>query len=200
MKKVLVCASLLALAVLPAAAAKSKPAQKSTAPSGPMSAETWSGLELRSIGPGIASGRIMDLAVDPAADGRRYFVGVASGGVWRTDNDGTTWTPVFDHEGSYSIGCVTIDPNDPFVVWVGTARTTASAAVDYGDGVYRSDDGGGSWKNMGLEDLRAHRPIVDRSRAIRTSFTSPRRGRSGRRAASAGSTRRPTAARPGSRC
>ena len=151
MNRTLVCASLLALAALPAAAAKSKPAEKTPPPAGPTSAETWSGLELRSIGPGLASGRIMDLAVDPASDGRRYFVGVASGGVWRTVNDGTTWTPVFDHEGSYSIGCVTIDPNNPSVIWVGTGESNSQRAVYYGDGVYRSEDGGASWKNMGLK-------------------------------------------------
>ena len=148
MKRSLVCACLLA-AALPAAAAKTKPSKKA-APASPMSAETWSGLELRSIGPGSASGRIMDLAVDPSRPSR-FFVGVASGGVWRTVNDGTTWTPVFDKEGSYSIGCVTIDPNDPFVIWVGTGESNSQRAVYYGDGVYRSEDGGASWKNMGLK-------------------------------------------------
>jgi photosystem II stability/assembly factor-like uncharacterized protein len=150
-KKALVCASLFAVAAAASAAAKPKAAEKTAPEAGPMSAETWGGLELRSIGPAIASGRIMDLAVDPSSQGRRYFVGVASGGVWRTDNDGTTWTPVFDHEGSYSIGCVTLDPNNPFVVWVGTGESNSQRAVYYGDGVYRSEDGGHSWKNMGLK-------------------------------------------------
>ena len=118
MKKALVCASLFAVAAAASAAAKPKAAEKTAPAAGPMSAETWDGLELRSIGPAIASGRIMDLAVDPSSQGRRFFVGVASGGVWRTDNDGTTWTPVFDHEGSYSIGCVSVDPNNHLVVTV----------------------------------------------------------------------------------
>ncbi|MGH9441010.1 MAG: WD40/YVTN/BNR-like repeat-containing protein [Thermoanaerobaculia bacterium] len=115
-----------------------------------MSSETWKGLELRSIGPGVASGRISDIAVDPG-NTSRYFVAVSSGGVWRTGNDGTSWTPVFDHEGSYSIGCVAIDPKNPSVVWVGTGENNSQRAVYYGDGIYRSEDGGGSWKNMGLK-------------------------------------------------
>ncbi len=114
------------------------------------SSDIWNGLELRSIGPGIASGRISDIAVDPG-NANRYFVAVASGGVWRTANDGTTWTPVFEHEGSYSIGCVAIDSKNPSVVWVGTGENNSQRAVYYGDGIYRSEDGGGSWKNMGLK-------------------------------------------------
>ncbi len=81
-----------------------------------LTTETLAGLQLRGIGPGVSSGRISDIAVDPT-DHSRYFVTVASGGVWRTINAGTTWEPVFDGEGSYSIGCVTIDPNNPNVVW-----------------------------------------------------------------------------------
>src|SRR5882672_9438170 len=80
-----------------------------------------------------------------------FYVGVASGGVWKTINSGTTWTPVFDGEGSYSIGWVTLDPNDPTVVWVGTGESNSQRSVGYGDGIYRSDDGGKSWKNMGLK-------------------------------------------------
>lgn len=117
---------------------------------GGMSADTWSGLELRAIGPALTSGRIGDIAVDPT-DHKRYFVAAASGGVWKTVNAGTTWTAVFDAEGSYSIGCVTIDPRNPSVVWVGTGENNSQRSVSYGDGVYRSEDGGSSWQNLGLK-------------------------------------------------
>jgi photosystem II stability/assembly factor-like uncharacterized protein len=116
-----------------------------------LNTETLSGLELRGIGPAVSSGRISDIAVDPT-DHSRYFVTVASGGVWRTTNAGTTWEPVFDKEGSYSIGCVTIDPNDPNVVWVGTGENNSQRSVSFGDGVYKSLDGGSTWKNMGLQE------------------------------------------------
>jgi len=117
---------------------------------GGMSADTFSGLEFRSIGPAVASGRVMAFAVNPK-NKFEYYVGVASGGVWKTVNAGTTWTPVFDHEGSYSIGWIALDPNDPSVVWVGTGENNSQRSVGYGDGIYRSDDGGKSWKNMGLK-------------------------------------------------
>jgi photosystem II stability/assembly factor-like uncharacterized protein len=117
---------------------------------GALVAETFSGLQFRSIGPAVASGRVMALAVNPK-NKLEYYVGVASGGVWKTVNGGTTWTPVFEGEGSYSIGWVTLDPNDPAVVWVGTGESNSQRSVGYGDGVYRSDDGGKSWHNMGLK-------------------------------------------------
>ena len=113
-------------------------------------AETFSGLKFRSIGPGVESGRVMSIAVNPKKTSE-FYAGVASGGVWKTDNDGTTWTPLFDKEGSYSIGWVALDPNDPSVVWVGSGESNAQRSVSYGDGIYRSDDGGKSWKNMGLK-------------------------------------------------
>jgi len=116
-----------------------------------LTADTLSGLELRGIGPALSSGRISDIAVDPE-DHSRYFVTVASGGVWRTTNAGTTWEPVFDGEGSYSIGCVTIDPHDSNVVWIGTGENNSQRSVSYGDGVYKSLDGGSTWKNMGLKE------------------------------------------------
>src|SRR5262245_2552082 len=108
------------------------------------------GMRLRSIGPALMSGRIAGFAVDPN-DRSHYFVAVASGGVWKTTNAGITWTPVFDNEGSYSIGCVVLDPKNPHVVWVGTGENNSQRSVGYGDGVYRSDDGGRSWKNVGLK-------------------------------------------------
>jgi len=76
---------------------------------------------------------------------------VASGGVWKTDNAGTTWSPIFDSQASYSIGTVVLDPKDPNIVWVGSGENNAQRAVAFGDGVYKSEDGGRTWKNMGLK-------------------------------------------------
>jgi len=128
---------------------------------GGMTADTFSGLKFRSIGPAAASGRVMSIAVNPK-NKFEYYVGVASGGVWKTVNDGTTWTPVFDGEGSYSIGWVTIDPNDSSVVWVGSGESNSQRSVSYGDGVYRSVDGGKSWENLGLKKSEhVGRVVVD---------------------------------------
>ncbi|HKD02655.1 MAG TPA: hypothetical protein VKB77_09515 [Terriglobales bacterium] len=134
---------------------KEKPAQEAAKPGeeekkGGMTADTFSGLQFRLIGPSVASGRVIAFAVNPK-NKSEYYVGTASSGVWKTTNDGTTWSPMFDGEGSYSIGSVTLDPNDPSVVWVGTGESNSQRSVGYGDGVYRSDDGGKSWKNMGLK-------------------------------------------------
>ncbi len=118
---------------------------------GPMSAATFTGLKLRGIGPAFMSGRIADIAVHPTKRGT-WYLAVGSGGVWKTTNAGTTWKPVFDSEKSYSIGCITLDPNNPDVVWVGTGENVGGRHVGFGDGIYRSEDGGGSWKNMGLKE------------------------------------------------
>ena len=117
---------------------------------GPMSSETFAGLALRSIGPAFMSGRIADIAFEPG-DPNVWYVGVGSGGVWKTDNAGTTWSSIFDGQGSYSIGCITVDPSNPHVVWVGTGENVGGRHVAYGDGVYRSGDGGKSWDNVGLQ-------------------------------------------------
>jgi photosystem II stability/assembly factor-like uncharacterized protein len=111
--------------------------------------DPFKGLELRGIGPAFLSGRIADIAIHPS-DQSTWYVGVGSGGVWKTTNSATTWKPIFEHEGSYSIGCVTIDPSHPEVVWVGTGENVSGRHVGYGDGVYRSLDAGETWKNMGL--------------------------------------------------
>jgi len=141
------CALLALLASctsFPAAAA-----QRGAAPSDAPKKDPYKGLELRGIGPAFMSGRIADIAVHPG-DPNTWYVAVGSGGVWKTTNAGTTWKPIFEHEGSYSIGCVTIDPSHPEIVWVGTGENVGGRHVGYGDGVYRSLDGGTSWKNMGL--------------------------------------------------
>jgi photosystem II stability/assembly factor-like uncharacterized protein len=110
-----------------------------------------SGLKFRSIGPAQPSGRISDFAVNPN-NHKEYYVAVSAGGVWKTVNAGTTYMPIFDGEGSYSIGCVTLDPNNPNVVWVGSGENNNQRSVAYGDGIYKSLDGGKSWKNMGLKN------------------------------------------------
>ena len=108
------------------------------------------GLKWRHIGPSLTSGRISDIAVNHN-NPYEYYVASAAGGVWKTINAGIEYTPVFDGEGSFSIGCVTIDPNNTNVVWVGTGENNNQRSVNYGDGVYKSTDGGASWTNMGLK-------------------------------------------------
>ncbi len=124
-------------------------AQKST--DSPWQEATFKGLELRNIGPAFMSGRIADIAIHPKND-NTWYVAVASGGVWKTINAGVTWTPVFDQQTSYSTGCVTIDPSNPHIVWVGTGENDGGRHIGFGDGVYKSEDGGKSWKNMGLKN------------------------------------------------
>ncbi|CAM2065259.1 Sortilin-Vps10 domain-containing protein [Sulfidibacter corallicola] len=140
----------LLLGCLPISAAKKKTPDK-TEPTSKLDAKLLGGLALRNIGPALTSGRIGDLAVDPR-NRARYYVAVASGGVWKTENAGTTWQPIFDSQGSYSIGCITLDPSNPHVVWVGTGENQNQRSVGYGDGVYRSRDGGKSWEHMGLKE------------------------------------------------
>lgn len=111
----------------------------------------FSGLKFRSIGPAFMSGRIADIAIHPQK-ASTWYVAVGSGGVWKTENAGTTWTPIFDGQTSYSIGCITLDPQNPDVVWVGTGENVGGRHVAYGDGIYRSMDGGKSWTNLGLKN------------------------------------------------
>ncbi len=119
-------------------------------PTGTSVSAAAAGLHLRGIGPAVMGGRIADIAVDPW-DPSTWFVAVGSGGVWKTTNSGVTWTPVFDAESSYSIGVVTLDPSNPEVVWVGSGENVSGRHVGWGDGVYRSRDGGRTWTRVGLE-------------------------------------------------
>jgi hypothetical protein len=117
--------------------------------------DKFGGLKFRGIGPAMISGRVTDLAVDPRNEAVRY-VTAASGNVWKTVNAGTTWTPIFDGQGSYSIGCIALDPKNPLTVWVGSGENNSQRSVSYGDGVYRS-----TRRRIvgepGAQGLRAHR-------------------------------------------
>lgn len=109
-----------------------------------------SGLTLRGLGPAFMSGRISDVEVHPA-DRSTWYVAAGSGGVWKTTNAGTTFTPIFDEQPSYSIGEITIDPTRPEIVWVGTGENVSGRHVGWGDGIYRSRDAGRTWQRLGLE-------------------------------------------------
>jgi len=116
----------------------------------PYKSSTFNGLKFRSIGPAVTSGRLIDVAVNPE-NIHEFYIAAAGGNVWKTSNSGTTWNPIFDNYGSYSIGCVTIDPNNSHVVYVGTGENNSQRSVSWGDGIYRSEDGGKSFKNIGLK-------------------------------------------------
>ena len=110
----------------------------------------FAGFTLRSIGPALMSGRISDIVIHPEKE-HTWYVAVGSGGVWKTGNAGITWKSVFDGQNSYSIGCISLDPQDPEIVWVGTGEDVGGRHVGFGDGVYKSENGGETWENMGLK-------------------------------------------------
>ena len=141
----LACATALVLSVQ-AQKKKDNEPEKTT-----LEQTSLSGLKWRNIGPATTSGRVADIAVNPN-NKSEWYLAIASSGVWKTTNNGTTYKPIFNSYGSYSIGCITIDPNNENVVWVGTGENNNQRSVAYGDGVYKSADGGKSFTNMGLEN------------------------------------------------
>lgn len=124
-----------------------------------LTSDTFSGLKFRSIGPAFTSGRIADFAVNPN-NFNEYYVAVASGGLWKTTNHGTTWQALGDTIPSYSTGVVVLDPTNSNVVWLGTGENNHQRALGYGCGVYKSTDGGQSWAYKGLKDSRQIGGIV----------------------------------------
>lgn len=147
MKRFIFLGLMLIMTVL--LAAYGEPVKKSPG----LTSDTFSGLKFRSVGPAYTSGRIADFAVNPN-NYKQYFVAVASGHIWKTDNAGITWTPVFDNYGAYAIGCLAMDPTNPNVVWAGSGENNHQRALGYGDGIYKTVDGGKTWKNMGLKNSR----------------------------------------------
>ena len=134
---------------LAAVAQEEVPPQRGAGSQDPINAMTFASLRARNIGPAFISGRVAQIAMFPESSDH-YLVAVASGNIFLTYNNGTTWTPVFDNYGSYSIGYVAIDPKNPSIVWVGTGENNNQRSVSYGDGVYKSEDAGRTWRNVGL--------------------------------------------------
>lgn len=117
----------------------------------PATPELLRPLKARPLGPASMSGRVTDLAVHPTRPAT-FYVGTASGGLWRTTNHGTTFTSLFENENTCSIGDVAISPSHPHILYVGTGEENARNSVTWGDGVYRSTDGGDTWRHCGLAD------------------------------------------------
>ena len=138
--------------------AQKKKADESTTTS-VFKSKTFSGLKWRSIGPAMSSGRISDFAVNPS-DPKEYYVAVSSGHVWKTTNNGINYEPVFEKQGAYSIGVVVMDPSNHNCVWIGTGENTHQRALGFGNGVWKTLDGGKTWTNMGLKESRQIGGIV----------------------------------------
>lgn len=126
---------------------------------GPLSSQTFDAFKLRNIGPAFMSGRIADIAIVPD-DPATWYVAVGSGGVWKTENAGTTWTSLFDGQGSYSIGALGLDPSNANRIWVGTGENNGGRHLGFGDGLYLSNDGGANWENVGLEESERISKII----------------------------------------
>src|SRR5437879_13460708 len=129
----------------------------------PYTSATISGLGARNIGSAAMSGRISAIAGTREPSGKiTLFVGAASGGVWKSDDSGTRYRPVFDEQRVQSIGAIALDPKNSKNVWVGTGESWTRNSVSIGDGIYQSTDGGETWKHVGLEKSeRIARVVVD---------------------------------------
>ena len=134
----LIAAVVLATAALPAGQGQ-----------GPLTEQTLKGIELRSIGPGLATGRVVDVEIDPK-NPNIWYVASAFGGLWKTENRGVTFAPIFD-DGPFTLCCVVVDPKDSNIVWLGSGENNSQRSAHFGDGLYKSTDAGKTWKRVGLE-------------------------------------------------
>ena len=126
---------------------KAKPA----APAALDAATVIKSLNFRSIGPTRPSGRFVDFAV-PAGQPNTFYAASASGGLWKTENNGQTFEPLFEREKVFSIGDIAVAPSDPAILWLGSGEANNSRSTYWGDGVYKSADAGKTWINMGLKE------------------------------------------------
>jgi photosystem II stability/assembly factor-like uncharacterized protein len=138
------------LLTIAAAAAAAVAAVVSGQTQGGLDAQTLAGIELRSVGPALATGRVQDVEIDPK-NPSVWYVATAFGGLWKTTNRGITFAPIFDDQGSFTLCCVVVDPKDSNVVWVGSGENASQRSAHFGDGVYKSTDAGKTWKNVGLK-------------------------------------------------
>ncbi len=126
-----------------------------------VAASPYTGLEWRSVGPVVQGGRLVDMEVVPGQP-YTFYAAYASGGLWKTTNNGHTFEPLFDKQATMIMGDIAVDPNNPETVWVGTGENNSSRSSYGGMGVYRSDDGGQNWAWMGLGDTdRIGRILID---------------------------------------
>src|SRR5688572_21981388 len=114
-------------------------------------AKSFERLEWRSIGPCNMGGRVADVEGAPG-NPNLVYVATGSGGIFKTTNGGMTWTPIFERQGTISVGDIALEPNNPDVIWVGTGEGNPRNSVSFGDGIYKSVDGGKTWKHLGLRD------------------------------------------------
>lgn len=115
-----------------------------------ISADALKGIQIRSIGPGLVTGRIADIEIDPN-NSSVWYIAAAFGGVWKTVNRGVTFTPIFDDGGAFNNCCIVVDPKNSKTVWLGTGENNSQRSAHFGDGLYKSLDAGKTWKRMGLE-------------------------------------------------
>ena len=145
-------AALILLANAPVRAIGPEPSDRQgTAATAAPDSAILAGLTLRTIGPANMSGRFVDIAV-VESDPHTFYVASATGGLWKTTDNGVTFRPVFENAAVHSIGCVTLHQANPDIVWIGTGERANRQSSSWGDGVYKSTDGGKTWVNMGLRD------------------------------------------------
>ena len=148
--------------VLSAAVTIAATAAMSGQDGGGLDSQALKGIELRSLGPALATGRIQDVEIDPK-NPSVWYVASAFGGLWKTTNRGITFTPIFDDQGAFTLCCVVVDPKDSNVVWVGSGENASQRSAHFGDGVYKSTDAGKTWNERRPEIIGAHRQDRHRS-------------------------------------